>query len=134
MTKDQIEKIKIEVTCDNEPALQLSLHKDGTMERNGSGSVPILEDFTLGIIDKNIFSQLINEFDEKRFSNQGVYDHDDKSGSPINYSLIFLGQNPDLMAYEFRLGTETKEVHPLLSYIDSFINKAVGLTDKWYKK
>jgi hypothetical protein len=134
MTKDQIEKIRVEILCNNQPALRLFLHKDGTMERYGSGSIPIKEDFVLGLIDKNIFEQLISDFDEKLFDSQGVYDHDDKSGLSINYSLNFLGQKPDVITYEFRLGTDTKKVSPILPYIDKFINKAVNLTDKWYKK
>lgn len=134
MTKDQIEKIRIEITCDNQPALNLFLHNDGTMERHGSGAIPITEDFVLGLIDKNVFKELVNDFDEKLFNQQGIYDHKDKSGYPITYSLIFLGQKPNLVAFEFSLGTETKDVSPLLSYVDGFVDKAVKLTDKWYKK
>ncbi|HYV94451.1 MAG TPA: hypothetical protein VE978_21945 [Chitinophagales bacterium] len=134
MTKDQIKKIRIEILCDGQPALQLFLHKDGTMERYGSGSIPIKEDFVLGLIDKKIFEQLLSNFDEKLLDNQGIYDHNDKAGIPINYSLIFLGQEPNFISYEFRLGTETKKVTPLLTYIDKFVNDAVSLTDEWYKK
>ena len=134
MTKDQIEKIRVEILCNKEPALRLFLYKDGTMERYGSGSTPINEDFVLGLIDKKIFEQLVADFDEKLFNKEGVYDHADKSGIPITYSLIFIGQKPNFIAYEFRLGAETKEVSPLLPYIDKFVSKAVALTDKWYKK
>ena len=131
--KDQIEKIRIEINYDKKPALQLFLHKDGTMERHGSGRSPIEETFTLGIIEKDVFKQLIEEFDENLFEKQGVYILDDNSGIELHYSLILIGPKPELIRYIFYLGTETKETNPLLTYIDQFIKKAISLTDKWYK-
>ena len=85
--------------------------------------------------DGSIFAALVDNLDERVFEHAGVYDHPDKSGLPITYSVAFLGDNTeDVAVFEFRLGTETRDVGELLPYFDQLISKAVMATNGWYAR
>ncbi len=132
MKKTDIQKFRIDIVCDDKSALSLLVDKDGRVSRQGSGSMPA-EDFSvMSEGDGSIFAALLDALDEQVFDHAGVYDHPDKSGLPITYSIAFLGEGPDVAVFEFRLGTDTKDVGELLPYFDQFISKAVMATNDWY--
>ncbi len=135
MKKTAIQKLRIDIVCDDKSALSLLMDNEGRVSRQGSGAMPADEFSVMSVGDGSIFAALIDMLEDEVFEHAGVYDHPDKSGLPITYSVAFLGASPDDVAvFEFRLGTETKEVGELLPYFDQFISKAVMATNEWYAK
>ena len=134
MKKSDIEKIRIDIISNDQSALSMLMDREGRISRQGSGVLPADSFAVESSNDGSIFSALVGALDEKIFAHAGVYDHPDKSGVPITYSVAFLGKNSeDVSVFEFRLGTETKDVGELLPYIDQFISKAVMGTNAWYE-
>lgn len=137
MKKAEIQKFRIDIVCDERSALSLLMDRDGRVSRQGSGALPADDFAVVSEGDGSIFAALINALDERVFAHAGVYDHPDKSGQPITYSIAFLGEEraeeePEVVLFEFRLGTETRDVGELMPYLDQFISKAVQATDGWY--
>jgi len=133
MKKNEIQKLRIDIVCDDKSALCLLMDDEGRVSRQGSGTLPADDFSVMSVGDGSIFSALVDALDDQVFDHAGVYDHPDKSGLPITYSVAFLGATPDEVAvFEFRLGTETGEVGELLPYFDQFISKAVMATNDWY--
>lgn len=133
MNETEIQKIRIDIISNEQSALSMLLDRDGRISRQGSGTLPTDEFEVMSDNDGSIFSTLIDAIDEKVFEHAGVYDHPDKSGQSITYSIAFLGEEPEIATFEFRLGTKTKEVGELLPYFDQFISKAVMATNQWYE-
>lgn len=132
MNKTQIQKIRIDIISNEQSALSMLLDRDGRISRQGSGTLPADVFAVESKNDGSIFSALVDALDEQVFAHAGVYDHPDKTGMPITYSVAFLGEQPDVAVFEFRLGTETKDVGELLPYFDQFISKTVLATNQWY--
>lgn len=132
MKKTDIQKLRIDIVCDDKSALSLLMDKAGRVSRQGTGALPADDFSVMSEGDGSIFAALIDALDDQVFEHAGVYDHPDKSGLPITYSVAFLGEEPDVAIFEFRLGTETGEVGELLPYFDQFISKAVMATNDWY--
>lgn len=133
MKKNDIQKLRIDIVCDDKSALSLLMDREGRVSRQGSGSMPADEFSVMSEGDGSIFSALVDALDDQVFEHAGVYDHPDKAGLPITYSIAFLGEEPDVAVFEFRLGTETKDVGDLLPYFDQLISNAVMATNEWYK-
>ena len=133
MKKDDIQKIRIDVVSNNQSVLSMLLDSEGKISRQGRSTLPVEPFEVMGENDGSVFSKLIETFDERAFEHAGVYDHPDKSGQEITYSVAFLGNDEDVSVFEFRLGTETKDVGELLPYFDNFISNAVKMTNDWYE-
>ncbi len=134
MKKDEIEKIRIDIISNEQSALSMLMDREGRISRQGSGVLPADSFAVESKNDGSIFAALIDALDEQVFEHAGLYDHPNKLGVPITYSLAFLGDSPEnVAAFEFRLGTETKDVGELLPYIDQIISKAVMATNAWYE-
>ena len=132
MKLSEVEKIRIDVQSEGVSALSLRISRIGDMMRQGNGSFPVNEYVACSDIDPNIFLQLIENFDESVFKFASVYDHPEKAGQPITYSIAFLDKEENTLIFEFRFGTETESVGELLPYFESFIAKALQLTNDWY--
>lgn len=133
-TKKDIEQIRVDVESDGESALSMLIHKDGTLNRQGNGKFPQVKVAAIGITDGAIFRELVDALNENIFDQAGIYDHPNKLGQHIRYSLAFIGQKPKIKVIEFRIGLENTDVGDLLPYVDKFINTAAQLTDDWYEK
>ena len=103
-TKTDIEQIRIDVDSEGQSALSMLIHKDGTLNRQGSGSLPPVKIATMGMTDGAIFRKLVETLDEGIFEKAGIYDHPNKLGQQIRYALVFIGQNPKIKVFEFRVG------------------------------
>lgn len=133
MKKTDIQKLRIDIVCDDKSALSMLMDCDGRVSRQGTGAMPADDFSVMSEGDGSIFAALIDMLDAEVFTHAGVYDHPDKSGLPITYSVAFMGKKQDDVAvFEFRLGTETADVGELLPYFDQFISKAVMATNNWY--
>lgn len=133
MKKEDVQKIRIDIVCDDKSALSLLMDREGRVSRQGSGAMPADEFSVVSEGDGSIFAALIDMLDNQVFEHAAVYDHPDKTGLPITYSIAFMGEDPsDVAVFEFRLGTGTKDVGELLPYFDQFISKAVMGTNEWY--
>ena len=134
MKKEQVEQIRIDVKSDGESVLSMLIHKDGTLNRQGNGSLPPVKVAALGMTDGHVFRTLLDQLDERAFDHAGIYDHPEKPGRQLNYSVVFLGEKPLLRVFEFRVGSGTQNIGELLPYFNQFIINAVSLTDAWYEK
>jgi hypothetical protein len=132
MKKADIQKFRIDIVSGGESALSLMLARDGTIGRQGSAKLPADEVSVLGTSDGSIFNSLIGMLDERVFPHADVYDHPNKMGVAIIYSVVFLGSNGDTAVFEFRFGSETPDVGELLPFFDGFIAQAVALSNDWY--
>lgn len=134
MNKDNIQKIRIDIISNDQSALSILMDREGRISRQGSGVLPADTFEVMSENDGSIFAALIDAVDEQVFEHAGLYDHPTKDGQPITYSVAFLGDESEVSAFEFRLGTETKDVGELLPYFDQFISKAVLATSSWYER
>jgi hypothetical protein len=132
MNKTDIQKFRIDIINGSTSALSMMICRDGTLGRQGSGELPADEMSVLGASDDAIFNSLIDILDERVFAHAGVYDHPNKIGVPLIYSIVFLGRNQDTAVFEFRFGSETHDVGELLPFFDGFISQAVALSNNWY--
>lgn len=133
MKTDDIKQIRIDIQSEGISALSLMISRIGEMMRQGNGNFPPNDFVADGSIDPNIFLQLIEGLDEDVFNHASVYDHPDKSGRPITYSIAFLDNEERTLVFEFRFGTETRGVGELLPFFESFISRALILTNDWYE-
>lgn len=133
MNKQDIQRLRIDIICDGQSALSMLLDRDGRISRQGTGNLPSDEFAVISENDGSIFSSLIDALDERVFEYAGVYDHPNKRGLPITYSVAFMGaQESDVAFFEFRLGTETGDVGELLPFFTQFISKTEAATQQWY--
>ncbi|MCW8888639.1 MAG: hypothetical protein OQK25_06210 [Gammaproteobacteria bacterium] len=136
MKKQDIQRLRIDIISNDESALSILMDREGRISRQGNGVLPSDGFEVMSENDGSIFSALIDAIDEKVFEHAGLYDHPNKVGQPITYSVAFLeeGDEKEVTAFEFRLGTETENVGELLPYFDQFISKAVLATNNWYER
>jgi hypothetical protein len=132
MKKTDIQKFRIDIVSGGESALSMMLARDGALGRQGNGTLPSDKASVLGISDGSIFNSLIGMLDERVFPHADVYDHPNKIGVPVIYSIVFLDRHEGTAIFEFRFGSETPDVGELLPYFDGFIAQAVALTNGWY--
>jgi len=132
MKKTDIKKFRIDIVSGGVSALSMMLCRDGTLGRQGCGTLPADEASVLGITDGSIFNNLLAMLDDRTFPHAAVYDHPHKIGVAITWSIVFLGRGDDTLVFEFRFGSETPDVGELLPYFDGFISQAVALTNNWY--
>ncbi|MDH5516482.1 MAG: hypothetical protein OEY36_01510 [Gammaproteobacteria bacterium] len=132
MQISDIEKIRIDIQSEGSSALSLMISRIGEMMRQGNGNFPAKDYVACSDIDPNIFLQLIDDLDQEVFKFATVYDHPDKAGQPIIYSIAFQDKHNKSLVFEFRFGTETENTGELLPYFEGFISKALLLTNDWY--
>lgn len=132
MKKQDIQKFRIDIVSGGVSALSMMICRDGTLGRQGSGKLPADKESVLGSTDGKIFNSLIAMLDERVLPHADVYDHPNKIGVPITYSIVFLGHGQETAIFEFRFGSETTDVGELLPFFDGFIAQAVALTNDWY--
>lgn len=139
MTKDDIEEIRIRVESAGQVALVMTLRRDGTLGRQGSGVVPIEEGAILGKTDGRYFQEFMQLIDERAFAEAGVYDYPEKHGEPVTYAVDFLpsappdGEKRSVVGFRVSVGTEHEEVHAVVKYIDTLCVMAVTITNPWYQ-
>lgn len=132
MKKQDIQKFRIDIVSGGVSALSMMICRDGTLGRQGNGKLPADKESVLGSSDGKIFNSLIDMLDERVLPHADVYDHPNKIGVPITYSIVFLGHGQETAIFEFRFGSETTDVGELLPFFDGFIAQAVALTNDWY--
>jgi len=132
MKISDIQKIRIDIQSEGNSALSLMMSRNGDMMRQGNGNFPANEFVACSDIDPNFFLRLIEDLDEDVFKFAAVYDHPDKAGQAITYSIAFQDKDEKSLAFEFRFGTETPDTGELLPYFENFISKAILLTNDWY--
>lgn len=131
MKKNELQGIVIYITSGLDSALAMLMHRDGTVNRQGDGSLPRNRHAVIGMTDGAFFRRAVELLDERILDHAGVYDHRDKSGVPVNYEITFVGDN-HVAKFSFSLGTESKNVGDILPYLDGYIKELVVLTDDWY--
>ncbi len=134
MNKEAIQKIRIDILTNEQSALSMLLSKEGQISRQGSGKIPVDMFTVTSADDGTIFNKILEKIDDRAFEHAGVYDHPDKQGETVTMSVAFLGDDSDVTFFEFRYGTETKDVGQLLPFFDQFVSYAVIITDEWYRK
>lgn len=138
MTKNEVEQIIITGKADGKEFLQILLHRDGTLNREGTDiDSNDDESMVIGMSDGSAFQELLESLDESLLADENmnsVYDYPDKTGTLLEYTIVFLGEKPKIIVYKFNLATHTKEVGEVFPYFYNFISRAVALTEKWYNK
>lgn len=133
-SKEDITQIRIDIESDGESLLSMLIHKDGTLNRQGNGSLPVVKIAAMGVTDGGIFRKLINLLESKLLEHAGVYDQSEKTGRFVIYRIVFLGERPKLRVIEFRVGSEGTEPGVILKYVIGYMQAAIQWTDNWYKK
>jgi hypothetical protein len=138
LTPDDIEEIRIDVESAGKPALSMMLHRDGTLGRQGSGAVPMNDPPVLGMTDGRFFQHVSQVIDERVFPHAGVYDYPQKIGTPVSYTVVFLGPtagdnvNRESIGFKVAVGTENDDVHAIVKYVDTLVSHAVSCTQEFY--
>ena len=132
MKKTDIQKVRIDIHSNGESALCLLMDKGGMIKRQGNGVIPIEKADVVANTDGKIFSQVIDLVDENIMPFADVYDHPNKQGIPLTISVVFMKSENEVKAFEFRLGSETKDVGDLFPFFDQFIAQTVKITQQWY--
>lgn len=132
MYLSEVQKLRIDVVSEDKSALYLMIDRDGMISRQGTGTLPVEEFTVTSESDGSVFTQLMEDLDERMFEHAGVYEHPDKKGTPVVISVAFLDAADETAFFEFRFGTENQDVGELLPFFDKFISHAIQLTDYWY--
>lgn len=132
--KNDIQKIRMDIEADGQSVLSIMICRDGTIGRQGNGNLPPNQVSMIAMTDGSEFRQMMDAVEERVLFQQGTFDHPNKQGMPVKYTIAFLGEEPNLRVFEFRLGLENRDVGDLLPYFDGLIKRAVALTEGWYVK
>jgi hypothetical protein len=137
MKKTDIQKISIELTVSGKPIFRFLADKDGSLSRQGDGIPGVdMGPAAVGKTDGSIFSKLVEKMDEATLEKEGVsvIDVPDKTGEPLTYNVVFMGEKPHLAAFECNLGTQTQHPTDAFLYFDDIVGQAKSLTEEWYTK
>lgn len=132
MNKSEIEKVRFDVVCDEGSALMMLLDKQGSISRQGTGALPIIDFLVTSESNGEVFNKLIDIIDERAFEYSGVYELAEKKGIPLTLSIAFLDTQEQPHFFEFRFGSDNEDVGELLPYFDKYVSQALALTDQWY--
>ena len=121
MNKNEIEAIQFDITSGDQTALSMLLSRDGTVNRQGSGALPPEKVAAVAKTDGAAFRKVIELLDERAFQHAAVYDHPDKSGTPVRYRIAFIRSDLRQVVFEFRHGTESRNLGGMLPYFDKLI-------------
>ena len=134
MKKSDVEQIRIEVTCDGKNMLSMLLHRDGTLNRKGDGSVKDDAIMAIGMTDGSIFKSLLDTVHDDLLKEDGMFgvDMPDKPGQLMHYEIIFIGPKPHIAVFDFKLGTDTENPDQLFLFFYGLVVSAIKETDKWY--
>lgn len=135
MKKSDITQIRITVQVSGKPTLNLLLDKDGTINRQGSGTAYENETMVLGMSDGTAFKALVKHLDGKLLagSSLSAYDHPDKKGDVLEYEIVFIGKKPLIKVFKFSLGSQSDNVGEVFPYFLNFTQHALSLTEEWYR-
>lgn len=134
MNKTDIHRIRLDILSDDKSALSILIDKNGMLKRQGNGALPIDEAEVTGNVGDEYFSNIVELVDEGVMPFANLYDHPNKAGTPLTVSVAFMGENDEVKAFEFRLGTETTDVGDLFPFFDRFIHQVVHMTQPWYEQ
>ncbi len=130
MSRETVDAIVVDLEVESERALFILLHRDGSINRTGTGSFPIQDhDMYIGLTKGELFAQLLVEVDDGWFSHQGTYDIPDKVGKECLLSILMWHSDGAVSGFKFRYGSES-EGPP--GDICEFVSKAVRITDPWF--
>ena len=125
------EATTIQLDIDEESSLMILLHKDGTINRKGSGTEEIDHDFYMGMQEDSLLTELA-KLVTPEFQNllNRVYDFPDKKGKTCMLEItLFDGKETTGVRYTY--GSES--MGPPIP-IANYVKKAIELTDPWYKE
>ncbi len=125
------EATTIELNIENESALFILLHKDGTINRKGNGTEEIDRNFYMGIQQDSIFSKLTETItpDFESLLNR-IYDYPDKKGKTCMLEIT-LSDGKETKGVKYTYGFDsTGPPKPIADYVI----KAIELTDPWFNE
>ena len=136
MDKSQIQVIRIDISSQNQSALSMLLHRDGTINRQGNGDLPAEKMAALGTSDGSVFKTLVELISDgdALLDKSLEYRHPEPKGQLITYDIKFVGPQPQFRQYVLYFGTDNDEVHQLVKFFDHFVYQAKTLTDDFYHK
>ncbi|WP_299557208.1 hypothetical protein [Seonamhaeicola sp.] len=125
------ESTTIELNIDNEPSLVILLHKDGTINRKGSGTEEIDNSFYIGIQNDSLLPKLTSTVtsDFQALLNR-VYDYPDKKGKTCMLEIT-LSDGKETKGVRYIYGSES--MGPPVP-IANYVNKAIELTNPWFNE
>ena len=121
----------IQLNIEDELALMILLHKDGTINRKGRGTEKIDNNFYMGIQKDSLLLEL-NKLITSDFQSllNRVYDYPDKKGK-ICMLEITLSEGKETKGVRYTYGSES--MGPPIP-IANYVNKAIELTDPWFNE
>ena len=123
--------ITLELQIENDPALFILLHRDGTINRKGNGSEIIDNNFFMGLTATSKMLDelggLVNE-EFMQFMDK-VFDAPGKEGKKCSIEIALEYSNQEMHGTKFYYGT--KSIGPPKPVSD-FVIRAIELTNPWY--
>jgi hypothetical protein len=122
--------VTVEMKINNDSALVILLHKDGTINRSGNGSAAVVKNFFIGITDTAKIMEELSKLVDADFEQHlnMVYDDPAKTGKTCSVEIV-LDDEKGVKGTRFSYGSES--MGPPRE-IANFVLKAIDLTDPWY--
>jgi hypothetical protein len=126
---DEYVMTTITLKVGDDTSLAILLHNDGTINRNGDGTINIDKTLFMGITNKAIFNELMKYVTEdfKKFLGK-IYDVPDKQGKICSIEIVIAKANE---------GNEMKFIYGSDSAgppkpVADFVEAAISITDPWF--
>jgi hypothetical protein len=127
---EELKFISIEIKLEQETALAILLHEDGTINRKGNGTDKIDQPLAIGMTNTLAIFKNLNPFLNNEFENylNRVYDDPEKKGRTCSIE-IKISTKDRTTGTKFIYGIES--MFPPKE-IGDFIEGAIELTNPWY--
>jgi hypothetical protein len=126
----KLDFVSIEINEEGEPKLQIMIHRDGTINRKGSGTNKPVGPFVIGMGNTAELFAKLNALitpDFESFLN-GVYDEPDKKGKVVCLEINLM-IDATAAGCKFMYGIDSSgPPQP----IRIFVEKSIALTNSWY--
>jgi hypothetical protein len=134
MKIEEINKIIVSVDLNKIRILSIEIDKEHNISRQGTGNLPANQVAVIYKSDGTAFAKLVSMLSDNILRKDGLYQHSDTSGLPLNYKIAFIGKESNINLFEFTLGDKTQEVSHLLPFFGNFIQEALQLTNEVYSR
>ncbi len=135
LKKEEIIRISIRVLLNGQEVLYLGASSAGEICRKGTGDLYMSDSPLHSTERRDWFETLRNWLDNRMLMYPGLYFDPKPVGMPVEYRIGFDRKKGGEVLFRFHTGMESASVRQLLllPYFDTFVCKAVQLTDPWYR-
>jgi hypothetical protein len=126
-----IQAVAIKLEAASERVLFILLAHDGTVNRMGSGSLPVTDgDLYIGLAQPPLLDSALEALSDEMLRYTGSYDISEKSGDPCRLEILLWFADESHDGFEFFYGSESEGPPPDIA---GFVRNAAMVTQEWYE-